>query len=140
MAHARVRPFNPNFKCRTAFYIPNGRLLRLSTVGRSLYGNYPRRVRCKLGSYYEKMLDGGKSLLHDGALEAELEVNAPTLQELVGVVSEMTPSDRAHSVTTRTFPFLVVGNVALEQFLRVYGGVYEPGEPVPYNDAVFSLS
>lgn len=54
----------------------------------------PRRVRCKLGLYYEKMPNGDNSLLPERLYDDEL-----------------------------------------TDFV-VYGGVYAPGEKVPYNDAL----
>jgi len=59
----------------------------------------PKQVRCKLGLYYERLPDGGKSFLPGGAAEA--------------VLNE----------------------------LKVFVGVYAPGEKVPYDDAMpFSLN
>lgn len=60
---------------------------------------YERRARCKLGPYYERMANGGKTIFEGGDMAVEL-------------------AD-----------------------LYVYTGIYEEGEPVPFDDAIpFSLT
>lgn len=59
----------------------------------------PKKVRSKLGLYYEKMPEGGNSVLPTGKLDGEL------------------------------------------KDLKVFVGVYAPGEKVPYDDAIpFALN
>mmetsp|Transcript_27733 Transcript_27733/g.111063 ORF Transcript_27733/g.111063 Transcript_27733/m.111063 type:complete len:172 (-) Transcript_27733:502-1017(-) len=64
-----------------------------------MYAGSERRARCKLGPYYERLPNGGKSFFPDQAGDAQLDD------------------------------------------LRVYVGVYEDGEDVPFDDAMpFSLT